>query len=207
MNPEQFLSALVTADGSSSKVESLPGAAVRRLVVKRTCELRPLLNQVATLSRHEQSAFIKSLALYEQTVGGLGSATLLLRALPLVDDPNHELFDWVLTNTKSYDYFARGVKSFEALESIKAASRARSAANLEREKERESAASVRRAKQATIKLVGAVKRGDSKAVEALLRQGARTDALNGDGVAIADYAEQLGRVEIANLIREWPESP
>jgi len=203
VKPQDFLNALVAARGLPKDVESIPGAFVHRSVIKHSVQLRDILTQVINLSGEDQSSFIKSLALYEQTVGGLGSPTLLFHALQLVDDPDHKLFNWVLANTTSYEYYARGVKSFAELQQREEEGRNKAAANLEREAQRATEAKARRAKKASGNLINAIKRGDIKAVEALLLQGASTDISTSDGLSAADFAEKVGQPAISQLIRGW----
>lgn len=191
---------MIEAQGNASAVEILPGAFNHRLVLEHVFALRPLLSEVSTLPHEDQVSFIKSLALYEQTVGGIGSPTLLFHALPIVSDPNHEIFDWVLTNTTSYNHYARGAKSFAELEHFESLSRALSARTLERERQRVVDAATRRADKASSNLFNAIRRGDIKAVSALLNQGASPQATDASGLTAAAYADQLGRADIAELL-------
>ena len=207
MDPQEFLKVLVAAHGLPEKVEKIPGAFVHRSVVKHTAELRGMLGEVEKLSYEDQSSFIKSLALYEQTVGGLGSPTSLHPALQIVEDPNHVLFDWVLNNTVSYSYYSHGAKSFSELQQIQTAKRARAQENIEREAHREKEAKARRAKKASSNLINAIKRGDIKAVEALLQKGASTSTESNEGYSAADFAENQGHPEISQLIRGWQSGP
>ena len=203
LEPQDFFNALIEARGLPNEVEKIPGAFVYRSVVSHSAQLRDRLSWVETLSDQDQSSFIKSLALYEQTIGGIGSATLLDLTLRAVRDPDHKLFDWVLINTSSYNYFARGAKSYEELRQRQEASRARAERNLEREAQRTGEARARRARKASSNLINAIRRGDIKAVEALLRQGASLDTANSDGLPAADYAEEIGHRQIALLLRNW----
>lgn len=176
MKPQDFFDALVAAGGIPEKVERLPGAFSSWKIGKNTFGLRDILIQIASLPKEEQSSFIKSLALYKQTVGGCGSPTLLRPALQIVDDPKHELLDWVLTNTISYKYYSRA-KNFAEFQQNEEAGRAavearRAAAlvNILLEAKRVAEAKVRRTEKASGNLINAIRRGDIKAVAALLRQ-------------------------------------
>ena len=207
VNSRDFLDALIATRGHPPSVKALPGAFNHRLVVKYTCELRPLLSELRDLSQEDQSSFIKALALYEQTVGGIGSPTLLFHALPAVNDPDHEIFDWVLTHTSSYNYYAHGAKSFDELQHFESLSRARAAANLERESQRAAEAAARRADKANSNLFSAIRRGDTKAVAALLNQGARPETTDASGQTAISYAEHLDRKEIAQLLQGQRDAP
>jgi hypothetical protein len=203
MNSQEILNTLVAANGLPQDVESIPGAFVNRIVSKHLSQLRGILPQVENLSPEDQNAFIKSLALYEQTVGGFGSTTLLFHAFQFIDDPDRKLFDWVLANTTSYEYYACGAKSYAELQQREEESSKRTAANLEREAQRAAEAKVRRATKASHNLINAIKRGDIKAVEALLRQGASTKMLSSEGLSAADFADKVGYPTISILIRGW----
>jgi hypothetical protein len=201
VNSRDFLDLLIATRGHLPDVEALPGAFNHRLVLKYTHELRPLLSELSKLPKEDQSSFIKALALYEQTVGGIGSPSLLFGALPKVHDPDHKLFDWVLTHTNSYEYYSHGAKSFDEMQRIEEISRARSAANLEQEVQRAKDAAIRRAEKATSNLFNAIRRGDIQAVTALLNQGASREATDPSGLDAISYADHLDRKEIAQLLR------
>jgi hypothetical protein len=203
MKPQDILNALVAARGLPQDVETIPGSFVHRIVSKHLSQLRDILPQVENLSTEDQLSFIKSLALYEQAAGGLGSTTLLFHAFQYVDDSDHKMFDWVLANTTSYEYYACGAKSYAELQQREEESSKRTAANLEREAQRAAEAKVRRAKKASANLINAIKRGDIKAVEALLRQGASTDISSSTGLSAADFADKVGHPAISHLIRGW----
>ena len=207
MNPRDFLDPLIATRGDPPSVEALPGAFNHRLVVKYTCDLRPLLRELRALTQEDQSSFIKALALYEQTVGGIGSPTLLFHALPAINDPEQEIFDWVLTHTSSYNYYSNGARSFDELQRLESLSRARAAANLERESQRAAEAAARRADKANSNLFNAIRRGDAKAVTALLNQGARPETTDTSGQTAIAYAEQLGRKEIAQILLGQRDAP
>ena len=207
MNSREFLEALIAARGNVQDVERLPGASEWAAVCRRTCELRPLLVELKNLPREDQASFIKSLALFEQTIGGIGSPTLLLNALAAVDDPDHAIFDWVLTNTTSYNYYSRGAKSFADLQEIEARANARSCANLTDERQRAIDAGVRRAARASGNLFNAIRRGDVKAIQALLAQGADPETQDESGLSALAYADQLHRTQIAHLLRDHSNEP
>ncbi len=208
MKAQDLLIALINANGEPQGVENIDGAFDHGSVAKNTYTLREVFfTQVVCLSTDDQSSFIKSLALYEQTVGGLGSVTLLPQMLEIVDDSDHTLFDWVLANTNSCNYFAGGAKSFAELQRFKELRNARVKAIQDREAQRENEAKIRRAKKASSNLINAINRGDIKAVKGLLLKGASTDTLSDDGLLAVDFAEKSGYSEIAELIKNWNNKP
>jgi len=172
MKSQDFFIALINARGKQQDVECIDGALDHRSVVENTYGLRKgFFTQVSNLSADEQSSFIKSVALYENTVGGIGSVTLLAQMLDVVEDPNRTLFDWAVTNTVSYGYYMDGAKSFVELQRLKELRSARAKATQEREAQREVDAKILRAKKASGNLINAINRGDIKAVKGLLLKG------------------------------------
>lgn len=191
--------------GDYAAVLALPGADVHAKVLRFSDSLRgALLDEVAQLSAAERVAFAKALAIYENTVDGLGSVTAIERVLSLVDDEEHAVLDWVLTNTRSYWYYSHGAKSFTELQTIQRAHAARRAENEQREHERETIAKSQRAERATANLLNAIRRGDAKAVAALLLQGASRAGTTPAGLSFAEYAENCGHSDIAALLRRQP---
>ncbi len=160
------------------------------------------LAPIEELSALERAAFVKALAVYENTVGGLGSVTALERVLPLIQDEDHAILDWILSTTRSYWYYSNGARSYAELQEIKAAHAERRAQNEKREAEIERFAKERKAKQASANLFNAIRRGDTKAVEALLRQGAVPQGVAPDGIPLVRYAEENNRTAIAQLLRQ-----
>lgn len=205
MNAERLLELLVTAspENSYAAVLAIPGAGNHNQVVRYTFDLRgPLLNRIASLQPAEQAAFVKALAVYEDSVGGLGSVTALHRVLPAVSDPDHAIIDWVLSNTKSYWYYSNGAKSFAEMQGNRTYDVHRHAEVERLEREREAEAKARKAERATQNLYNAVRRGDVKAVRALLSQGASASGTTAEGTGLAEYAEACGRADIAALLNE-----
>jgi hypothetical protein len=189
--------------GDLSAAEALPGAGNHAQVLRFSSSLRG--NGLAVLEAMPQEnlrAFVKALAVYEGTVNGLGSVTALHQILPLVQDEDHSLLDWILTSTESYWYYSHGARSFADLERLKAARAPRRAENERAERDREQVAKSRRAERATERLFNAVRRGDEKAVQALLHQGAAATAATPNGIPLVQYAEDLGRKKIADALRQ-----
>lgn len=98
-------------------------------------------------------------------------------------------------------YYAGGAKSYKEIEDRERANRERAASNLRREAERAEAARRRRADRATVNLPNAIRRGDELAVRALLNAGADPGARTDHGEGMADYAERIGELDIALLLR------
>jgi hypothetical protein len=200
VNTCHFLKALIDARGDPSAVNLLPGAFNHGGVVKHSSELRSLLAEISALPPESQELLVRSLALYEQTVGGIGSPTALLHVLDAITDPEHKIFDWVVANTVSYAYYTRGATSFAEMQQINRRHLERSAANLVKEQQRAADAATRRASRASSNLFKAIRRGDVKAVEALLTHGADPQTTDADGLTAAAYADQLGMTAIAELL-------
>ena len=189
--------------GDFRAVEALPGAGNHAQVLRFASSLRgDGLAVIKAMPNEDLKAFIKALAVYESTVNGLGSATALHELLPMAQDHDHSLLDWVLSNTKSYWYYSHGAKSFAELAILKAAQAARRAESERLEREREGHAKARRAERATHRLSNSIRRGDLKAVQALLAQGAAADTATPEGVPLIQYAESLGHTAIAEALRQ-----
>ena len=188
--------------GNFRTVEALPGAGNHAQVLRFSSSLRgEILEVFDAMTYQDRVAFVKALAVYENTVNGLGSVTALKQLLPLVQDDDHSLIDWVLSNTRSYWYYSHGAKSFSELFAIKSAHAQRRAESERQEAERERLAKARRAERATNKLFNAVRRGDLNAVQALLLQGAVVRTATPEGVPLDQYADSLGRTAIAKALR------
>lgn len=205
MSPAAIIESLVTAGRAEdyAAVAAIPGAGVHAEVLRFSDSLRRGgLAPIEELSGLDRTAFVKALAVYENTVGGLGSVTALERVLPLIHDEDHAILDWILSSTRSYWYYSNGARSYAELQEIKAAHAERRAQNEKREAERERLAKERKAEQASANLFNAIRRGDTKAVEALLSQGATPQGVTPDGIPLVRYSEQNNRTAIAQLLRQ-----
>jgi hypothetical protein len=203
VNHANLIKSLVAAGRNEDfgSVTMLPGAGVHSEVLAFSDQIRGLaVDEIGQFSVYDRVAFVKALAAYENSVGGLGSVTALQRVLPFVPDEDHQVFDWILGNTRSYWYYANGAKSFEDLIAIRRAQAVRSAENERKEQERAEESKARRAERATQNLFNAVRRGDTQAVRALLDSGASPHARTPDGTPVAEYASNTGRIEIAQLL-------
>lgn len=183
-------------------VEALPGAGNHSQVLRFSSSLRgDGLSVLASMASEDLKAFVRALAVYEGTVRGLGSVTAIHQVLPLTKDEDHSLLDWVLSNTTSYWYYSHGAKSFAELSAINATHATRRRESERRESERQRLAEAQKAERATQKLFNAVRRGDVKAVQALLGQGAAADAATPQGQPLIQYAEDRGHAAIAEALR------
>lgn len=189
--------------GDFRAVEALPGAGNHAQVLRFASSLRgDGLAVLKAMPNEDVKAFVKALAVYESTVNGLGSVTALQELLPMAQDDDHSLLDWVLSNTKSYWYYSHGAKSFAEFAVLKTAQAARRAESERLEREREGHAKARRAERATQRLFNCIRRGDLKAVQALLGKGAAAHTATPDGVPLVQYAESLGHTAIAEALRQ-----
>lgn len=179
----------------------LPGAAQHDAVLRiADTHRRLLIEYFAKLEQSDRPGFIKAIAAYENTVGGLGSVTTLHRLLPLLSERYEETLNWVLANTRSYWWYAHGAESVAELAAIKQANRLRREHSLAQEHQREVAAKAKKAERASGNLFNAVRRGDIKAVQALLNIGADPTIATPDGNTLSEYAVNIGHIDIANLL-------
>ena len=200
MNIEALIAELfeVGRTDNLASAATLPGAGVHNQVVLVASHLRKgaTLAWIAALSVADRVAFAKALAFYEHSVGGIGSVTALEPVMRLLSDSvdqGYETFQWILLNTRSLDYYmGRAIDFIEPV--VAAAQRAAARAENERQNyELAEPARARRAQQATDNLYNAVRRGDLKAVHALLDKGADPQILTPDGVSLIQCARALGR--------------
>jgi hypothetical protein len=197
----QLLAAGLAEDFAA--VASLPGAGNHAQVLRFSSSLRGEgRSAIDAMTQAERTAFIKALAIYEDTVKGLGSVTALCQLLPLSQDEDEATIDWVLARTRSYAFYANGARSLAEVLGAKAARAAGRAATARVEAERERAAKEKRAARATALLYNAVRRGDLNAVQGLMTQGASADARTPEGEDVESYAERSGRSEIAAVLRQ-----
>jgi hypothetical protein len=190
--------------GNPSAASSLTGAGSHAKVVLAASRMRgPILNEIAAWPVADRVALAKSFAVYEDTVGGIGSVTALAYLMRLFRDSadqGYETFAWIERNTRSLAYYAGRALDFIEPE---VASARQAAARADKERQNRAVvdlAQARRAQQATGKLYNAVRRGDLKAVEALLLQGADPGVLTPQGIPLVEYARAEGRDSIANLL-------
>ena len=158
------------------------------------------MHKVAALPLEDRIALAKALAVYEDSVGGIGSVTAVQHVMRLFGDSveqGYETFRWITENTRSLWYYADRATDF--IEPAVVASR-RAAVQADKEKrnfELAAAARGRRAERATQNLYNAVRRGDIKAVQALLATGASPTASTPTGESLISFARAAGRETIA----------
>lgn len=190
-------------------IRVLPGAGVHREVVHLADGGRNAAREFFdALSVDEQVAMMKAVAVYEDTVGGVGSVTLLERFASLDTisplDPRRIAYEWILSNTSSYGYCANGRKSLESYERMKDEQFRIAENNRRRDALRQAEDQKRVAARATGNLYGAVRRGDLKAVLALIERGADRRFLCPDGSPLSVFARLIGRLNIAMVLEAEP---
>lgn len=151
------------------------------------------------LSEDRLLALIKALTLLEEypnfKAGSVAPVIWLFRRLPNANDRTN-LINWILSHTEN-DYLPfgssnHGAKSIEdyhhRCKSIEERRKARH--NAEENRQRE--AKTRKTKEASQRLFGAIRRKDTKAVEALLVRGADCKAIDESGQTALEYAKSIG---------------
>jgi hypothetical protein len=193
--------------GDYESIMQLPGAGVHRQVL-RLCDggLPLAVEYFQSLKPTDQAELLKAVAIFENTVGGVGSVTLLERFASLKslrrDDCRREAYGWILENTDSYRYYSDDTKSLAGYESWMRHIAQVTHENMRRDELRQSEDKKRIAESATGNLFNAVRRGDLKAVAALLKAGAAPSACCPDGTTIIDFARGKGHLLIAALLDE-----
>lgn len=189
----------------SDKPELQPHIAIVQLLDKYRDEIAPYAQN---LTSEDRIALTKAIAILEHQVGGRGSVTHVRTLLPLVDDPDRLVFDWILRNTDSYAYWAHGAKSIEDLDSIRTRN-SESATNRTAEKserlklelQQQQEYRERNTRNATQSLYNAVRRGDIKALQALIAKGADVRHPVPGGMTLLEYAESQGNTAIIELLQ------
>jgi hypothetical protein len=185
----------------SHEPELQPHMAVIQLLDKFRDQIAPYAHN---LGSEDRIALTKAMAVLEHQVGGRGSVTHLRCLLPLVDDPDRLVFDWILRNTDSYAYWSHGTKSIEEFDSNRESAAKRSAEKSElltlelqqQKKNREQTV-----QDANQRLYNAVRRGDIKALQALIAKGANVSLPTPDGMTLLEYAESQGNSAIVELLQ------
>jgi hypothetical protein len=188
-----------------ANVIGMPGAGVHHDVVLFSTFRERIITFASQLSPKDQAAFVKAVAAYEDTVGGIGSVTLLRHLLPILDDPERNVLDWVLRNTRSYWYYSpSGAKSLEEHNAgFRGAARYR-ADRAAQEQTRQADARAAKISRATECLPNAVRRGDLLAIKALIKKGADSSLRLPDGRSLADLARTTGREDIVAMLESRP---
>jgi len=193
--------------GDYESIKQLPGAGVHREVL-RLCDrgLSLAVDYFQSLESTDQAELLKAVAIFENTAGGVGSVTLLERFASLKSlrkgDCRREAYGWILENTDSYRYYSHDTKSLAGYESLMRHIAQVTQENMRRDELRQSEDKKRIAETATGNLFNAVRRGDLKAVAALLKAGASPSVCCPDGMTVIDFAREKGHLPIAALLDE-----
>jgi hypothetical protein len=171
----------------------------------------PWLRIAETLNTEDLVALIKCLTIAEQALEGWGAGSVspviwLFRKLESIDSNFAEtVADWVLANTEN-DYLPFGTMNLGAKSLIeyhrkKQLNLERVKASYKAEAHRQNSARQRKAQEATQALIGAVGRGDVKAVKALIAKGADANVKDSEGVSVREHARLKGNPEILELLK------
>ncbi len=204
MEPHVFFSRLLTLGRKAdySVISVLPGAGTHADVLRLAdVHRKALLRFFIGLSPTDRVAFVKAIAVYENSVNGLGSVTTLHDLLFHVDDPDHAILDWILRNTNSYWYYAHSARSYDEFVAQCRWKSEQTTANLLRDEERQERDRKRISIDATMKLYNAVRRGDHTAMRALLLKGADASALTPEGEPLVSFALRQNRQDIVATLQ------
>lgn len=155
---------------------------------------------VEVLTLADRIAFVKAIAKLEHLAGGFGSVTALERLLPLLQDQRRTVLDWILRNTDSYWYYGYGAKSIKEYDETRRLRAEIAADGVRRDLERQARDKARIAGDATAKLYSAIRRGDVKAVRALLAKGANPHVAAPDGTSLMTFAHIKGNGPIVQQL-------
>lgn len=168
------------------------------------------LATVESLVVEDLIALIKSLTVGERQFNGwrTGSVSPVIRLFGKLSSHDssraEEIAGWVLSHTDNpylpYGSNNHGAKSVEEYRKYRLASRQKASARADAEEARKLEAKERKAQQATHNLFNAVRRGEVKAVVALLDKGADPTTQNPDGVTALDVAVSQGDHRIIELL-------
>ena len=184
-------------------IKSLSGAGIHRSVANLSIyHVQTVLAYFKDQSTEDQHALIKAIAIYEDTRGGLGSVTLLEPMIHLITEGQELILDWVLRNTDSYRHYSHGAKNFREYEAAKERIAERRNESMRREAIRQAAAKERTSIWATGNLYNAVRRGDIKAVCALLAKGADPNVPGPGGESLVELALSIQRQDIAATLNK-----
>ncbi len=169
------------------EIKGLPIAGNHAEVVRFSSSHTDVSAFVKKLSQQDQIALIKAMAILEDSVGGIGSVTALHRLFPILENPQNDVFEWVLTNTSSYAYYSHDARSIEELDEIKKRLVIRRNEAIQNEQDREIQSKRTKAEKALGNLLRSIERGDEKAVQSLLR-------------SLGEYASIIGKERIASIL-------
>jgi hypothetical protein len=162
------------------------------------------------LSESDLLALIKAIVVAEKILSnwGAGSVSPAIWLFRIFEEkyPHGagQLADWMLAHSNNgwlpYGSSNFGPKSLAEYKQHKREHDENKRSVAESEKARELAAKQRKAEAATVKLFGAVKRNDIKAVVALIEQGADPILQGPDGSSAAELAKSLNRMTLYNAM-------
>ncbi len=201
---EAILHALVAIGkkGTFRDLAEIESLRTHRAVLRLAGEHSSVLVDYARdLTLDDRVAFIKAIAMLEESVGGLGSVSSVARLLPLVPDPKRMLFGWVLRNHSRY-YYGHGARSIDEYDRQIKRIAERRAERAVLETQRQLSAKQRIAENATKKLFNAVRRGDVNAVRALLAKGADITTLGPDGATPLELASKIGEPHMIDMLTQ-----
>lgn len=175
-------------------------------------------NSVAdSLSDTELEALIRALTVAERdfpSFGG-GSVSGVIWTFHCLEKRKQcrpdALADWILANTANdwapfgnYNGGARSVAEWDAYRQRRVEDRV---ASWQLEKGRHTIAAERKAEKATQNIFSAIRRKDTKAVQALLLRGARLDIPDATGMTALAYAQSIGHAPILELLQNITNGP
>lgn len=165
-----------------------------------------------SLSDVELEALIRAITVAERDFPpfGGGSVSGVIWTFRCLEQRKHSgmdvLADWILARTANdYAPFGRsngGARSLAELDAYRHRVAERRTSRQGAEEERHATAVERKAEKATHDIFSAIRRKDTKAVQALLLRGARLDISNDSGVTALAYAQALGHVPILELLHD-----
>lgn len=93
-----------------AEIAELPGAGTTGGVMRVVSRWRAALSFIERLSAEDLRHFAKGIAVFEDTIGGIGSVTLLQHVMHRIDEPDNATLNWITSNTRSYWYYSREVR-------------------------------------------------------------------------------------------------
>jgi hypothetical protein len=184
------------------ELKTYPGIGNPDFVVRLAdTQRKRVLAFASSLDSNDLVAFVKSITLVEDSIGGLGSVTNIPYLLSLVQGTERTLLDWILRNHSRY-YYSKGARTINQYDQICRVQAQHRRIQAEADERRHKEAMARIAEKATRSLFNAVRRGDLGAVLALLKKGAEPNTRAPDGRSMLEVAISSGRESIANALRE-----
>lgn len=188
----------IARKGDLSQVTQLPGMkSFQNVIAILNYNNTELFRYFYALPEKDKVHLAKAIAVLEDSVGTLGSVTMLRQLLPLMTDKRDTLLDWVLKNTRSYEYFSNGARNIKEFRRNEQQRHENAVAQRQKELQQAEESRKRKAEHASKMLAGAVRRNDQKAIKSLLEQGADPGVLR---IKVQDV--HLGEVRHEKLPEE-----